>query len=68
MTSVLPAMTDEEALEVLKDDYDSLLVGVFVDGRCVLNPPGGAPLGVDTELLVVRDRPVDAAPPRLRWP
>src|SRR6476620_10890283 len=26
------------ALELLKDQYDSLLVGVFVDGRCWINP------------------------------
>ena len=37
-----PELVDQSArhaLEVLKDVHDSLLVGVFVDGGCLLNPP-----------------------------
>ncbi len=47
------------ALEVLKDVHDSLLVGVFVDGQCLLNPPSDTVITNDNELLVVRDRPLD---------
>jgi voltage-gated potassium channel len=46
------------ALEVLKDRYDSLLVGVFVDGRCQVNPPNDTVLAAGSELLVVRERPL----------
>ncbi len=46
------------ALEVLKDVHDSLLVGVFVDGGCTLNPPSNTLLPAEAELLVVRDRPI----------
>ena len=46
------------ALEVLKDRYDSLLVGVFVDGRCQVNPPSDTVLAAGSELLVVRERPL----------
>jgi len=47
------------ALEVLKDHYDSLLVGVFVDGRCHVNPANDTVLPPGTELLVVRERPLE---------
>jgi voltage-gated potassium channel len=46
------------ALELLKDQYDSLLVGVFVDGHCRLNPPNDTVLLAGAELLVVRERPL----------
>ena len=46
------------ALELLKDQYDSLLVGVFVDGHCKLNPSNDTVLHTSHELLVVRDRPL----------
>jgi voltage-gated potassium channel len=46
------------ALEVLKDQYDSLLVGVFVDGECAVNPPNDTVLRAGSELLVVRERPL----------
>ena len=46
------------ALEVLKDHYASLLVGVFVDGRCLVNPPNDTVLHAGNELLVVRERPL----------
>jgi voltage-gated potassium channel len=48
------------ALEVLKDQYDSLLVGVFLDGRCKVNPPNDTVLVAGTDLLVVRERPLAA--------
>ncbi|HEY7106253.1 MAG TPA: NAD-binding protein, partial [Acidimicrobiia bacterium] len=51
------------ALEVLKDAHDSLLVGVFLDDECLLNPPSDTIIDGDDELLVVRDRPLDAAAP-----
>jgi hypothetical protein len=44
-------------MEVLKDVHDSLLVGVFVDGQCLLNPPSDTVIKGNNELLVVRDRP-----------
>ena len=46
------------ALEVLKDHYDSLLVGVFLDGRCSVNPPNDTILPAGSDLLVVRERPL----------
>ncbi len=46
------------ALEILKDLYDSLLVGVFIDGRCIVNPPNETLLPAGSELLVVRARPL----------
>jgi voltage-gated potassium channel len=58
---VPPELADQSvrhALEVLKDAYDSLLVGVFTDGKCHLNPPANTVLGAGGELLVVRERPI----------
>jgi len=46
------------ALDVLKDQYDSLLVGVFLDDRCTVNPPNDTVLLAGTDLLVVRERPL----------
>ena len=60
---VPPELVDQSArhaLEVLKDVHDSLLVGVFVDGGCLINPPSDTLLPADAELLVVRDRPINA--------
>ena len=54
----LVGQTVRHALEVLKEVHDSLLVGVFVDGHCLINPPSGTLLPADAELLVVRDRPI----------
>jgi voltage-gated potassium channel len=45
------------ALDMLKDHHDSLLVGVFIDGRCLLNPANDTVLPAGSELLVVRARP-----------
>jgi voltage-gated potassium channel len=53
--------TVRDAIEVLKDSYDSLLVGTFTDGRCHVNPPGTTVIAADTELLVVRERPLNGA-------
>lgn len=47
------------ALEQMKDVHDSLLVGVFTDGHCAVNPPSDTLIGVGSELLVVRERPID---------
>ena len=58
---VPPELVDQSArhaLEVLKDVHDSLLVGVFVDGGCLINPPSDTLLPAHAELLVVRDRPI----------
>jgi voltage-gated potassium channel len=58
---VPPELTGQSvrhALEDLKDVHDSLLVGVFTDGNCTLNPPGTTVLTRDDELLVVRARPI----------
>ena len=49
-----------DALVVMKDQYDSLLVGVFVDGECHVNPANDLALPAGAELLVVRERPVPA--------
>jgi Trk K+ transport system NAD-binding subunit len=58
---VPPELADQSvrhALEVLKDGYDSLLVGVFTNGKCHLNPPANTVLDAGGELLVVRERPI----------
>ena len=46
------------ALDILKDHHESLLVGVFIDGACVVNPPNDTVLPAGAELLVVRERPL----------
>jgi len=51
--------TVRDALEQLKDVHESLLVGVFVDGRCQVNPPSTAVIQPGSDLLVVRERPLD---------
>ncbi len=56
----MQAETVQAALPELKSLQDSTLVGVFVDGRCVVNPPSDMTLAGVTELLVIRGRPVDA--------
>ena len=58
---VPPELADQSvrhALEVLKDAYDSLLVGVFTNGKCTVNPPANTVLDAGGELLVVRARPI----------
>ena len=47
------------ALEQMKDVHDSLLVGVFTDGQCAVNPPSDTLIAAGSELLVVRERPID---------
>src|SRR5262249_36976686 len=54
----LVEQTTRYGLEVLKDHHQSLLVGVFVDGRCQVNPPNDTVLRAGNELLVVRERPL----------
>jgi voltage-gated potassium channel len=56
----LANQSSRHALEVLKDQYDSLLVGVFLNGKCMVNPPNDTVLVDGTELLVVRERPLAA--------
>ena len=58
----LAGKTVRDAIEVLKDTYDSLLVGTFSDGRCHVNPPGTAVIAAGVELLVVRERPLTSSP------
>jgi voltage-gated potassium channel len=53
----LAGQTVRHAIEVLKDLHESLLVGVFTDGRCQLNPPSTAIIAPDSDLLVVREGP-----------
>jgi voltage-gated potassium channel len=53
--------TVRHAMEVLKDVHDSLLVGLFTDGGCKVNPPGSTVIAPGAELLVVRERPTDRA-------
>lgn len=48
------------ALEQLKDVHESLLVGVFTDGRCHVNPPSTTVITPGSDLLVVRERPLGA--------
>ena len=55
----LSNQTARYALEQLKDVHESLLVGVFVDGRCEVNPPSSMVIPAGAELLVVRERPID---------
>ncbi|MBM3660950.1 MAG: hypothetical protein FJW95_15815 [Actinobacteria bacterium] len=47
------------ALEQLKDVHESLLVGVFTDGHCQVNPPSETLIPPGADLLVVRERPID---------
>jgi voltage-gated potassium channel len=57
----LAGQSVRHALEVLKDVHDSLLVGIFTEGGCTVNPPGETILSPDADLLVVRSRPIEAA-------
>jgi voltage-gated potassium channel len=58
----LAGQTVRHALEVLKDVHDSLLVGVFENGHCAVNPPSNSVLAAEADLLVVRNRPLDQSP------
>jgi voltage-gated potassium channel len=53
----LAGQTVRYALGELKDVHESLLVGVFTDGQCDVNPPGETVIPAGAELLVVRERP-----------
>jgi voltage-gated potassium channel len=57
----LAGQTVRHALERLKDVHDSLLVAVFENGHCAVNPPSNSIIAADAELLVVRERPLDQA-------
>jgi len=57
----LVGQTVRHALEQLKDVHESLLVGVFANGNCAVNPPSSTLIAADAELLVVRERPLDNA-------
>jgi len=46
------------ALDELKDVHDSLLVGIFVNGACTLNPSNDTVIESGAELLIVRGRPL----------
>jgi len=48
------------ALEQMKDGHDSLLVGVYDGAQCVVNPPSTTVIPPGADLLVVRERPIDA--------
>jgi voltage-gated potassium channel len=48
-----------DAMMMLKDTDNSLLVGVFENDRCTVNPPSDQVITAANELLVVRDRPLD---------
>jgi len=50
------------ALEQMKDMHDSLLVGVYDGATCMVNPPSTTVIPHGADLLVVRERPLDA-----RW-
>ena len=54
----LVGQTARHALDVLKDRHASLLVGLFIEGRCVVNPPNDTLIPAWSELLVVRERPL----------
>jgi len=53
----LAGRTAREVLQHLKDADDSMLVGVFDNGRCTINPPSVQVLAEGTALLVIRDSP-----------
>jgi len=55
----LANQTVRYALEQLKDVHDSLLVGVFENGSCRVNPPSDTLIPAGGDLLVVRERPLD---------
>jgi voltage-gated potassium channel len=57
LPSTLAGRTAREVLRELKDADDSMLVGVFDDGVCTVNPPSDQVLGEGTALLVIRDSP-----------
>jgi voltage-gated potassium channel len=53
----LAGRTVRHVLEVLKDTDDSMLIGVFENGACTVNPPSDQVLADGTALLVIRDSP-----------
>ena len=48
------------ALEQMKDVHDSLLVGVYDGNSCRVNPPSNSVISQGADLLVVRERPIEA--------
>jgi Trk K+ transport system NAD-binding subunit len=48
------------ALEQMKDVHESLLVGVYDGNQCAVNPPSNTVIPPGADLLVVRERPIDA--------
>lgn len=59
---VPPELVDQSvrfALEQMKDVHESLLVGVFEGGACRVNPPSDTIIRAGSDLLVVRERPID---------
>jgi hypothetical protein len=48
------------ALEQMKDVHESLLVGVYDGNPCRVNPPSSSMIPEGADLLVVRERPIDA--------
>jgi voltage-gated potassium channel len=53
----LAGRTTREVLQELKDADDSMLVGVFDNSSCKINPPSDQVLPEGTALLVIRDSP-----------
>jgi voltage-gated potassium channel len=60
VTPELAGQTARYALEVLKDVHDSLLVGIFTGDGCTVNPSNDTIVPPDADLLVVRNRPIEA--------
>jgi voltage-gated potassium channel len=58
VSAELAGQSARHALEVLKDVYDSLLVGIFTADGCTVNPPSDTILPPGGDLLVVRNRPM----------
>ena len=70
MPSEVAGSTVRAALEVMKDRYDSVLIGIFADDQpCEVNPPGERPISEGESLLVIRALPLDdsKAGRRLSW-
>ena len=61
VTADLVGLTVRDAIVRLKDSLDAMLVGVFADGACTVNPPSDQALVETNELLVIRSRPLNGA-------
>jgi hypothetical protein len=53
----LAGRTVRQVLHELKDSDGAMLVGVFDDGTCTVNPPSDQTLAQGTALLVIRNAP-----------